>query len=760
MAGIGALVANIVTTFDPKGINNAKKSLLGLTDTSLSSAKKQKIAMGMIGGAFAAAGVAAGAFAVKIGRDGVRAALEDQKSLAALNKTLTNLGYGSTTEAVDKFIKSLQFSTGVSDDELRPALSRLVVATGDLTQAQKLLTLSQDISAGTGKDLESVTSALAKAALGQTTALGRLGVGIDKTTLASGDLNQITDALGKKFEGQAAAAADTFAGKLAILNQGVNEAQESIGYALLNSVENVSDAMGYGAGGLAEQVALAGESVSQIIIGISDLTVRFLTFIGVTEDASDATEGLETAQVGLFDKLLAGIPILGTYLLALKGIGAEALKRDPSLGFTLEDQRKLAEQAAATAEAARQQAKEEQAAAKAKAEAEKAAAEALRKQKQAAEDLLRQQERLTKSSAEFAKFVAGTSPTTLQGSLDAASGALDDMRNSFSGVKSISEESVDKFDELTNVIRDRFSNALSEAQSRLDDAKQAFNDFKNSISTTITGTIDFASAVEETDFLTGLEAQATKALKFSDRVKTLLSLGLSEKGIQQVLNAGADAGIAIADSIIAGGTSVVLKVNQLLTSVSTVADEVGLQGANMFYSAGVSQGQALVDGIKASIIAAGAEIANLSASLVGAGAVIPPAPPAPPAPTTGNGGAPSPQKSTKSLLTTSQFAKASNILKSSGSAAGSYTALAYALQNKTIRMAKGGIAFGPTSALIGEAGPEAVIPLSGGNSGVLGNTYNIVVNAGIGTNGAQVGQQIVDAIKKYERTSGQVFARA
>jgi len=759
MAGIGALVANIVTTFDPKGINNAKKSLLGLTDTSLSSAKKQKIAMGLIGGAFTAAGVAAGAFAVKIGKDGVRAALDDQKSLAALNKTLTNLGYGATTETVDRFIKSLQFSTGVSDDELRPALSRLVVATGDLTQAQKLLTLSQDISAGTGKDLESVTSALSKAALGQTTALGKLGVGISKATLASGDLDKITDALGKKFAGQAAVAADTFSGKLAILSQGVNEAQESIGYALLNSVENISDAMGYGAGGFAEQVALAGESVSEIILGVSDLTIRFLTFIGVTEDAANATDDLETAQTGLFDKILAGIPILGTYLLTLKGIGAEALKRDPSLGFTIEDQRKLAAQTEATAAAAREQAKEEQEAAKAKAKAEKEAADALRKQEQAAADLLRQQERLTKSSADFAKFVAGTSPLTVQGSLDAASASLNDMRNSFSGVKNITEESVDKFDELTNVIQDRFSNALSEAQSQLDDAKQAFNDFKTSISNTITGTINFASAVEETDFLTGLEAQASKAIQFSQRLNTLLTLGLSERGIQQVLNAGADAGIAIADQIIAGGSTVVVKVNELLNAVSTVADQVGLQGANMFYSAGVTQGESLVAGIKAAIIAAGAEIANLSASLVGAGAILPPAPPAPPAPSTSGGGTNPPPKAT-GLLTTSQFAKASNILKTSGSAAGSYTALAYALQNKTIRMAKGGIALGPTNALIGEAGPEAVIPLSGTNSAGLGTSYNIVVNAGIGTNGAQVGQQIVEAIKKYERTSGQVFARA
>jgi hypothetical protein len=65
---------------------------------------------------------------------------------------------------------------------------------------------------------------------------------------------------------------------------------------------------------------------------------------------------------------------------------------------------------------------------------------------------------------------------------------------------------------------------------------------------------------------------------------------------------------------------------------------------------------------------------------------------------------------------------------------------------------------GPTQALIGEAGPEAVIPLN--KMGSMGGTYNITVNAGMGTNGAQVGEQIVNAIRKYERTSGPVFARA
>jgi phage-related minor tail protein len=94
----------------------------------------------------------------------------------------------------------------------------------------------------------------------------------------------------------------------------------------------------------------------------------------------------------------------------------------------------------------------------------------------------------------------------------------------------------------------------------------------------------------------------------------------------------------------------------------------------------------------------------------------------------------------------------------SDAASRSYTAMAQAFG--ITKFAKGGIVTGPTNALIGEAGPEAVIPLSGANSASLGATYNIVVNAGIGTSGSQVGREIVDAIKKFEKTSGPVFASA
>jgi hypothetical protein len=304
-------------------------------------------------------------------------------------------------------------------------------------------------------------------------------------------------------------------------------------------------------------------------------------------------------------------------------------------------------------------------------------------------------------------------------------------------------------------IVDNLEDSLRKAESALEDIKGKFNDFKGAIGNTITGILDFGKAAESEDFLKGLADQATKATLFADKVKQLVVLGLNERAIRQVLDAGFDAGSKIADSIIIGGSTVVEQINTLVDSIFTVADQVGEFGAVAFYDAGVKQAEAMVAGIRAELERAKSELKVIVETL--------PTGATPAVPSTDTGKAPrETDTGTKlqpgKLLTSTQFAKAANVLKTSGTAAASYTALAYALQNKTVRMAKGGIVTGPTNALIGEAGPEAVIPLSGKNAG-MGSTYNITVNAGIGTNGAQVGRDIVEAIRKYERTSGQVFVR-
>ena len=129
------------------------------------------------------------------GKASVKAFVEDDKAAKALGKTLENLGlaYGSNTGTVNGFINRLEASTGVLDDELRPAMDRLLRATGDVTKSQELLGLALDIAAGTGKSVTQVTQSLQKAYLGQTQALVRLGVGLSKAELESSSFAEIQD---------------------------------------------------------------------------------------------------------------------------------------------------------------------------------------------------------------------------------------------------------------------------------------------------------------------------------------------------------------------------------------------------------------------------------------------------------------------------------------------------------------------------------------------------------------------------------------
>jgi len=172
----------------------------------------------------------------------VKAFAEDDKAAKALGTTLKNLGlaYGSNVGTVNGFISRLEQQTGVLDDELRPAMDRLLRATGDVTKSQELLGLALDISAGTGKSLTQVSQSLQKAYLGQTQALGRLGVGLTKAELTSSSFEEIQTRLATLFAGQAAAAADTYAGSLAKLTVAGNNAKETIGEGLVDAIKTAS----------------------------------------------------------------------------------------------------------------------------------------------------------------------------------------------------------------------------------------------------------------------------------------------------------------------------------------------------------------------------------------------------------------------------------------------------------------------------------------------------------------------------------------
>ena len=297
------------------------------------------------------------------------------------------------------------------------------------------------------------------------------------------------------------------------------------------------------------------------------------------------------------------------------------------------------------------------------------------------------------------------------------------------GVKKIT----DAF-KAVNALIPVFKERIDSATSSLDEARQKFNDYAKSISGSITGYLKFNADTSGKTFFQNLSDQAQQATSFAQKVQQLIALGLSESGISQVLAAGADAGSKIADEIIAGGTTMVSQINTMVDALKLVADQTGLQAAEAFYRQGITLGEQMVAGIVEALKASGLSIQGTDTSTITNQSAV--------------------------AYVNKQLAKArksgGKLTKKERTA---IEKLAAELGVAVPAMAKGGIVNKPTLALIGEAGPEAVVPLNRNNM-PMGNTINLTVNAGMGADGNQIGREIVDAIKRYERTSGPVFKSA
>jgi len=222
-------------------VDQLKKSLASANGDVEDSSSKFGEFSKKAGVAFAAAAAAAGAYAIKLGVDGVKAALEDEKAQRILALTLENT-VGATKNqiaAVEEYILQTSLAVGVTDDKLRPAFSRLVRSTKDTEEAQKLLNLSLDIASATGKPLEAIANSLGKAYDGNTQALGKLGLGIDQSILKTKDFNLVYESLRTSFAGFAEGEAQTFQGRLARLQVAFDEAKETIGFQLLPIIQKL-----------------------------------------------------------------------------------------------------------------------------------------------------------------------------------------------------------------------------------------------------------------------------------------------------------------------------------------------------------------------------------------------------------------------------------------------------------------------------------------------------------------------------------------
>ena len=221
------VVVSAIATFNGKALTKGKKQL---TDFEKSTQK--------LGKTFAKvfAGVAITAFA----KSAVNAFIESEKAAAKLRTTVKNLGLEFEQPGIDKYLQGLSLQFGIIDENLIPGFQRLLIATKDVSTAQNLFNTALNVAAGTGQDLNAVTTSLSKAYLGDTAALGKLGVGLTKAQLKSASFLDIQRTLNVNFAGQAAAAVEGYAGDMAKLTVAVDESKEAIGKGLLDALKALS----------------------------------------------------------------------------------------------------------------------------------------------------------------------------------------------------------------------------------------------------------------------------------------------------------------------------------------------------------------------------------------------------------------------------------------------------------------------------------------------------------------------------------------
>lgn len=288
--------------------------------------KQAKKLAGALGLAFSGQAVLA------FGKAAVKAAAADEKAQKQLALALKNVGLGRDAASSEEYIQKLQSEFGIVDDKLRPAYQTLAVATRDSSEAQRLLNLSLDIAASTGKDLGTVTAALSRAYLGNNTALGKLGVGISKADLKAGKFEDIIGQLETTFAGSATQAANTFQGSIDKLGVASANVQEIIGTGLIDALKALGDQE------TVDDLAVQMESVA---IYVADTIRGIGVMIGYIKTASETIKkipGLDAIMQGV----LSTQPIFGA-IAAINKLGNDARIAAERTGDTAQALAHLAE---------------------------------------------------------------------------------------------------------------------------------------------------------------------------------------------------------------------------------------------------------------------------------------------------------------------------------------------------------------------------------------------------------------------------------
>jgi hypothetical protein len=552
-----AIVVRLSSEWDPKGIekavkdiNNAGKKL----DSISANTKKTSDSFSSLGNGVKKLGIAlvASFGAREIGRfftSSIQGVIELEAAQSRLRKILLTTG-GATNSQVAALLKqadALEKVGVVSKENIIVAQGQL--ATFDLnadtikrlTPAILNYVTAEKGATASAEDFKSMTNGLAQALQGNFGSLTRTGFVLDDATkklIANGTeaerVTAIISVLDSTYKGFNQSLLDTPEGKLIKIRQGFGDLKEEVGFALLDSIDKASGSTE----NFATTLKTLGTDIGDFIRGATDLTLKFGELAESIGFADSETTSLMDETVTLGDKIIALIPVLGTYIRIIKDRGtAERILNsvtDTNKVLMMERSREL------------------------------------RKNR---------------------KELEGNTTTT-----EEAKKALEELK----------KESID----AAKKIKANLESELDKARSKLDQAKSAFDSFRNAIASPIKNIVNFGELGTGANFVENLENQTQKATTFAQKIQKLIKLGLNESAIQQVLNAGYDAGSNIADQIIAGGASVVNKVNQLTASLNYVAESTGTLAATQFYQAGIDSAQNFVNGLIAQINASAAAIAK------------------------------------------------------------------------------------------------------------------------------------------------------
>jgi len=263
----------VVENKGKKALKDVDKSIKGLTGTF------KKLA--------GAAGIGLSTTAViNFGKNAAKAFMEDEKAASRLAMAVKNLGLGFETPRIEQFISQLSKASGVTDDQLRPAMQKLLQTTGSVKKSTELLTQALDISRGSGVDYETVVNDLSMAYVGNTKGLKKYSLGLTNAELKTMSFADIQAKLTKQFSGANAAYLETYAGKMQILSTAAGEATEIIGKGLVDSL-SILAGEGNTVQPLADSMEQLATYISEVITGLATMIAEFKKLPGVEKYISD-----------------------------------------------------------------------------------------------------------------------------------------------------------------------------------------------------------------------------------------------------------------------------------------------------------------------------------------------------------------------------------------------------------------------------------------------------------------------------------------